>query len=331
MAGIAEPSQPLKREHLGDKMIMIDAKETPLLSTLPKGGSFENMLFEIPLDKYSDVDTAGTPDGADVSSFEDKSEHRQKTGVRAQWFRKSWKVGKLAQTVSNVAGVSDEVATSKAKCVTELKRNIEARFGGSDDGNADTGNGSKTRALGSWIATGAQSDQPVPTDYRATAGQISTTAMASTTDTTIRDILKTIYGQSGGASGYMAYCGETYKGMVSDLAKYDTVPGGKTAIRGFEQGKQSAMIHDTVDVYKSDFGTATFLIDLWLGYSGNTQTNGDTLCYYLNKDYVHIKANQQIGHTPLPDLGGGQRGFCDAIMGLCVDSPQAHGKHAATS
>ena len=333
MAGIVEPSQPLKREDLGDKLIIIDARKTPMLATLPKGGSVKNTLFEIPLDDYAEPNTDGTPDGTPVTAFDNKAENRTKTGCRLQWFRKrTWRVGHVAQNVSDVAGVSDEIANAKAKCVVEMKRDIEAAIGSSDDSSADTGaSGSKTRGLGSWIQTGAQTDQPVPSNYRATSGQISTTAMASTKDSTIRGILKTIASQSGSSDGFMGYCGDTYKETVSDLAKYDTASSPTVAIRTFNQNKESAMIHDVVDIYKSDFGTVTFMLDYFLGYSGGTQTNGDTLCYYVNNDYIELRQNQKPQMVELPEDGGGRNGYGTAMMALCVTSPQAHGKHAATS
>ena len=129
MGALTEPNTPLKREDIADEFTIVDMKACPITTAIRKGPSPDNMLFEYPLDKYESPALGGRADGTDVTSGEltNGLENATKAAARAQWFHKAVGVGKIANTVPNIAGVGKGKAFSYAikKKLVELKRNIE--------------------------------------------------------------------------------------------------------------------------------------------------------------------------------------------------------------
>src|SRR5688500_1379927 len=114
MAGLVERTQVGKREDLSDKMHLAAMPETPFTTLAPKLDPITNMLFSWTVDKLDDVNMDGVPDGQDVTNHENHGKDRKLLSGRAQWFRRSPMVGKIAQVVSNVAGVGKKKELAKA-------------------------------------------------------------------------------------------------------------------------------------------------------------------------------------------------------------------------
>ena len=337
MPGLTEPNQTLRREDLANMLINVEAEDFPLFSIIPKGAPVKATFHEWGHDAYAPVKMGGVPDGKDVETFDDKSQRRRRIKGRIQKFRDSYGVGDIAENVSEVAGVPSEVSKSKMDSLYELKRNIEVQLGSDDDSNEDDGvDGSVTRGLGSWISASAQSDLPVPSDYRSRAAQIDTTAMASVSESTINGVLDQLYTNRKKRSRYLGVVGTALKSAISDLTKYDDgVSASVAAIRTFNQDGASKKIVATIDFYEGDTGQLELSLSSWLGYTNASgspvQAHGDKRGYVLDIDKVEICPNRHPRHKPLEDKGGGPRGYWDALYLLKVLSPLCHGKFAATS
>ena len=141
MPALTEPNAPLKREDIADEFTIVDMKACPITTAIRKGPSPDNMLFEYPLDKYESPALGGRADGTDVTSGEltNGLENATKAAARAQWFHKAVGVGKIANTVPNIAGVGKGKAFSYAikKKLVELKRNIEYTILSTQESGAD--------------------------------------------------------------------------------------------------------------------------------------------------------------------------------------------------
>src|SRR4029077_146833 len=96
----------------------------------------------------------------------------------------------------------------------------------------------------------------------------------------------------------------------------------------------SKAIINTVDFWQGDFGSVKLILSLWLaadatgGSAANIQ-NGRG--YLMNWDLVELRYNRQPAYTELPNLGGGPRGYVDAICGLAVYNPLGLAKIAPTA
>ena len=77
------------REDLADRIYNIDAKDTPILSAIPKDQALVNVSFDWQADAYADPNTSGVVDGTDVSSTEDAAEKRARLKGYCQHIRRT--------------------------------------------------------------------------------------------------------------------------------------------------------------------------------------------------------------------------------------------------
>src|SRR6056300_712821 len=207
MAGLFEINQIGKREDLLDLLTRVDEKATPFMTLVNKGATPRNTYIEWPVDVYDAPSLGGTVDGSDVSSYENHAANRALLSSYLQTFRRTAQVSRLAQEVSNVAGVSDEVAEAIAKKGVELLRDMESTCLSDQEHQADDGtNPYLLRGLGTWIRDtaniNAQVTHQVPADYRPAAGQYITTATASLTESNIQSVLQSIWNATGMVGDY---------------------------------------------------------------------------------------------------------------------------------
>ena len=332
MPGLTEPNQVGKREDLADLISMVDAKDTPLASMIPKGAKLTASLFSWQADAYDKPNQDGVVDGTDVSTFNNKAKNRAKLDGRVQWVREPWMVSKLSQDLSDVAGVKSEKARAIAHCLTEMKRSIEAIIGSDAESQADDGTlPYKTRGLGSWISNSAQSDLPVPSAYRTPTGSLNNTASGSLTESAVQDVLESSYQQSGKRSGFSLVCGTKLKRTFTGFAQY--VPDKTSHLAVRRQTQAAPMkIEASVAAFEGDFGSIVLIPDLWLAYSAGLATSATNFRgYLLDMSMLELRYLDRPGSQELEDKGGGPRGYVDTIFGLVCKNPLALGKLYATS
>jgi hypothetical protein len=336
---LIEPNQVGVREDLSDEIAVADAKNTPLCTMAPKGAKPGNMLMSWQVDAEHDVSTAGTLDGTDATSFNDPAENRELLSVYAQWFTRDDKIGKLAEKVSNVAGVSaGEKARAVTKALINIKRNIEAKASSDDDTAAQSGaTAYAMRGLGSYINNSAQGVQPIPAQYRTPTASIdSTTNTSSATESSINTVLESIFGQTGSEKDFDGICGKKMRSRISDLQLYDANASAGTAYiaaRHINKDQKDATIAKKIDIVVGDFGTIKLHTSEFLGWSAGSKTQavGDGRMYILDMKDIMLRFSQTPGVMELPDNGGGPRFRTDAICGLLVGNPLKHGAFKPTA
>lgn len=318
-------------------LTVVDAKNTPLVSMIPKATQLhDSLLMEWPTDGNEAPGDSSVVDNADVETYDNALSAYAVLSGRLQWNRRAAQVSKLAQEAQNQAGIKDKEAKAIAKKLVQLKRDMEIRIGG--DGEARVGTGAlsnRTRGMGVWIQATAQSLYPVDAAYRTPTGSISTTATASITDATLQGVLTSQYLQCGEKKTWTTVCGSTFKGVFRSLQQTQF---GSTnvasSIRTYSQDGASKKIVSTVDIYTGDHGTMELIDSLWLGYADDgSNVAATTACRAYNLDMdrwalVH-KQRPQVG--PRLDFGGGGRYWVDTIWGLKCWSPLDSAKFASTS
>ena len=70
MPALFERSQVGKRGDLADYISLVDAKDTPIVSMVPKGSKPGNTLLQWQADNMPSPQSTGSVDGVDVSSYE---------------------------------------------------------------------------------------------------------------------------------------------------------------------------------------------------------------------------------------------------------------------
>ena len=327
MASLLERQQIGKREDLADLIALVDAHDCPVVSSAKKGSKPGNTLMQWQADSYDSAVTTGTVDGTDVGSsdYQNPGANRAILSNYVQIFRRSIRVSPLSLEVSNVAGLKDELSNGIAKKLIELKRDIESTILSANDAQADDGtNAYLTKALGTWISTSGGSVLQVDSGFRTPSASIETTATTSNiTDTTVQDVLASIYAQTGSIKTYTVPLGRTLKRAFTDrLTGTRSVTDASnqlaaTQIRTFspQTGKKVTI---AVDLFEGDFGTCSLVPDNFMP----AQTDG----YVLDMSGIELRYGKLPEVKELPDAGGGPIRMIEAVAALVVQNPLAHGK-----
>jgi hypothetical protein len=327
-----ERNQTGKREDLLDNIYNVDAKNTPILSMLPKGKEIVNTTRRWQVDAYDAPNTDGIVDGADVSTYEDAAENREELEGRVQ---RLWRTPKTSTftRVTDVAGIGKGLEFAKAivKKTAELKRDAECVLGSDNESQDDNGTVPyKTRGLGKWIQSTAQSHEPVPSAYRTPSASIDTTALASLTPAIVNSVMQSQADQTGAEMSYALVCGSSLKKRFTEMVGYVSTVSNFTAITRTERGSETAWTNN-IQTFTGDFGTLDLVLSRWLNFNNTTKASDARRGYALDMSMLSLDFNQPWKFTELPDMGGGRRGVIDVIMMLCVKNPLGLAKFAATS
>ena len=326
MPALFERTQVGKREDLADYISLVDAKDTPIVSMVPKGSKPGNTLLQWQADNMPSPVSTGSVDGVDVSSYENLNSGRALINNYIQVFQRAIRVSPLAVDVSIVAGLRDELAGMIAKGIKLLKRDMELTVSSDNDMQADNGTVPYlTRGLGSWIQNGAQALNPVPSAFRTPSASINTTATGSFAETDAQGVLTSIYGQTGQFKTYDTVVGTSLKRAFSNLLYTTTASGTNQyqSIRTLSRDASSDVYSASVDVFNGDFGSlrlhpSTFLPNAFRGY-------------VLDMDLLELRYTNMPEVTELPDAGGGPARLIKAVAGLVVKNPLGLGKFSAAS
>jgi hypothetical protein len=313
----------------------IDMRATPVLEWLPVGDKPVNVIYNYSAEKYAAPEDNSHVDGKPWTSFKDAQEGQASLKALVQWFDKTTSVSKLSQDVSNPAGIADLLAKDIPKRLKEMSRDMEAAF--CDDADCREDNkvvGYKTRSIGSWISSSAQSLYPVASDFRTPAASIDiATAAASTTENIVRDILESMGGQTGDKSEITLFCGSKLKRRFADFQFF--IPSStSTQASGtvFNQDGTGKDIVRSVDMYHGDYGPVRLVLDWFLAaLTGSSATVKNNRGYFLHQDMWELRWNQKPKVYRPEFKGGGYEAAMDAICMLVCKNPQGEGKLAPTS
>jgi len=339
---------------LANAIFSVDAKNTPLVSMIPKAEGVINTTYEFPVDKALSPKHNATDDSLSAGDlkvsddFENALSDYSIIQNNVQWFRRASLIGKLAESASNLAGAPDIRATSIRKQLEAIKRDMEVRLcadtiPNTASGNFYDGNNSTapytTRSLGAYINS---TNSSIPSGFRTPSGSIySTGASSALTEANVQDVLQSIYEQTGVAKELTLLCGVNVKKQFRNFTESTTADStdnlAATRIRTFNQEAESRSIVSTVDLYEGDFGTLTLVPTLWnaksdwaSGTTGTrasswTDNSGKNYAYILDMDFLELRFHELPSVTPLPNLGAGERYEISAIAGLSVLNPLGFG------
>jgi hypothetical protein len=303
------------REDLSNELTLLAPEETPLLSLCAKGkatGTFSEWTADV----LSAPSTAGISEGTDVNAFDDKFASRARLGNYTQIFRRDYMVSNLQQAVTSVGPAN--VAQAEAKCMRELKRDVEAAICSDNDRTVENGAGTPyaLRGLGDWLDSAGPSD--VPAAYRTPTASILTGAP---NETTFNDIIASIYTVNGEANNLTLIAGVALRKVISNFTRSSGAATSE-AVYTVNQDASAKKVTHAVSIYESDFGIVNVI-------------NGNPACmpsanrgYVVNPKYLGFNTLIPMGSTRLENQGGGERGFVDMVGTLVCKHPGAHGKIA---
>lgn len=336
MAELLPSNQVGAREDLADLIAIADQKATPLVSAARKSTAPTNPLFSWLVDGYAAVDRSGVLSNEDATTFSNPAEQRARLYGRIQKLWRKPKVSDIAESVTDVAGIGikREMANAVTRSLKEIARDLEAVFCSDQDSTEESGaTPFKTRGLGSWISSSAQSDSgtAVPAAYRTPSTSISTATIADTTESVIQGLLQSVYEQTGKSKTFTLLCGPTLKRRFTEMTQVQFGTTNTAAVvRTYNADLSDNKISYKVDVFSGDFGEIMLVPSLYIRTDVSAAASLRS-GFLVDMDGVHIRYNRRPRYTPLPDLGGGPRGVIDTIAALQVDNPLTHGKIATAS
>jgi len=311
------------REELSDVLTILAPEETPVLSSASKKKSGATFT-EWTVDALSAPSTAGVTEGADVTAFTDKFAGRARLGNYVQKFRRDFMVSDLQDAVESVGPA--KIAQAEAKAIRELKRDVEATLIGTQDRSIEDGAGTAygLRGLGDWIDSDGPSD--VPADFRTPTDSIyDISTSGAFSEAALNDLISSIYRETGNSNNLMLVADTGLRRTIADFARVSA--GGDNSVRTVNYDGNKAEIKLSVELYQSDHGMVS-IVNMNPDTAPATLAGGTSFNdgYLINPEYYGVHELIPMGSTRLPNLGGGERGFCDCTLTLGVYQPQAHGK-----
>jgi hypothetical protein len=313
------------REDLTDVLTILAPEETPILSSANKErASATNVEWTV--DSLSAPQTAGIPEGADVTAFTDQFAGRARLGNRVQKFRRDYMVSDMQEAVDSVGPA--KIAQAEAKAIRELKRDIEATLAGTQDSAVEDGAGTANalRGLGDWIDSAGPAD--VPSTFRTPAASIVDVTDDVFAESELNGLISSIFKVTGTSDNLMLVADTALRTDISDFARIGGVSGD--SVRNVNYDGNSGSIKLSVDLYQSDHGIVSVVNanpDCMPTQAGQAGMSG----YVVNPEYYGVHELIPMGSTRLPNLGGGERGFVDCALTLGVYHPGAHGKITASA
>lgn len=340
-----------RREEIANLISLVDAKDTPFTSMARKGAQPQQTFFRWQVDSLPEPKTDGTVDGTDVTSGDYENfvktsakQYRNEIGNFIQIFRRSTRVSKLTQSsVTNIAGVKDELQNNVSKAMTLLKRDMEKTMCSSNNAAAEksvTVGGVtsiqpyKTRGLDKWLVKAADKDTDetvaiVPDEFclpydaaDATSSSLVTGNLADLTETTLQNVLTSIYKQTGQYKTYDCLAGPLMKRAFTNLVfttKQAANDNTAETTRSFNRDASANTYTSSIDVFDGDFGQLRIHPSLFL--------KNFKVGYIIPFDLVEIRYGGNIAEiTALPDYGGGPARLIEAVAALCIHNPLAFGK-----
>lgn len=332
------PSVRGARESLDNTLRRTAVESTPMFAMLSRGPKAKAMLSEWMVDDLSEVSFPGVADGTPLAfsaDFVDKTTDRCRFGNRIQQVQRTFSVSPQAEAV-DVAGPSGLYATSKARALIELKRDIEALICSDSEMSAsavvnNVRTGDKLGALGAWTdptnnTAGGVYSSALQQGYRAVAGsRFDLTGTGSMTEANLRNLLQSIFEQHGSASSYKLVGGPAVLNQVADMTRTNIA----TDHPSFQltQNVGDGVLKLQVQEYISDWGRV-YLIPTLL----NGRTSGGALdatsrnrAYIIPSDnHVSVRFLEDIRTIDLEDVdGAGKRGMVRTMLTL---TPTSAGK-----
>lgn len=315
-----------------------DEHETPLLRRLPKGPKPVNVVRHYQADTYETPSDNPWPEGKPWDTFTSAGAQRKELVARCEYFVEKCAVGKLAQDVTDTAGVQDELAREITKKMTVLARKMECAAGSDQASYQDDGNtGHRFRGIGKWIQTTAQSDADadVPSAIRPNTNQIYAGTKANFVENSLKTILQQMWQTTGMKTrGLILVGGQSVIAQIAENFQFYLPSSASTQSTGRITQRQQgdSTLGSDISVYKTTWGTVELVPSKWNAFNGfggaTTTTLSDWRAYILHSDMWEWNWNQKPTVYRPEYQGGSYRSAIEAIAMLLCKSPIAEGKIA---
>lgn len=318
MPGVMEASQVGQLQEISDVVTNIRADEMPFISMCKKSKKPHQKIATWQNEDYRNGSIEGVMDNEDVQSFNSQPRVLL-TGV-CQKSREPWSVSDFAAE-TDVAGLpKGEKARQKAVAAIVLKMMMEGRALSNEECSVDNGvdTPNETRGVFKWIQAAAQALYPVDASFRPAAAVIYSGTLANLTETSFTAQLAAAFKARRGKLNLDGFVGIDLKVKFDDFTARDAeATATNVPVRQWTQNAKQKRFIKVVDFLELSTGTVRLHPSTYL----YKNTNGSDSAYthksgaFLNMDMWELGflGNRRPRMMELPDLGGGPRGYSDAI------------------
>lgn len=316
---LLERNQVGKVESFEELVNVVDVGATPLTSMIPKGKKQTQALHNWQVKQYKDLDLEGVPDGVDVTDVD----HNTRVVLQGVWqlFRYAIGVSRLTEE-SSVHGVKNELSEQILDAMVAFKRTIERRIASDlpvrdvDDGTR----GMEFRGIFDWLNPNAQTDLPVPADYRP--GGEYDGVLNDFDEEAFRDLIRACYKETNGPVDLKMPCGIDLKGAIDLFLTYRTEIAGKTVVQCLDNSR-NRVYEETVDRLIVAGGQVDVMEHPFLrnDLTGSSTAGSHLSGLFLNLKMWRINWNSAPAVKKLENRGGGEKRYIDAVCSLMCLNP----------
>lgn len=327
---------------VGDKEVWaetitnVDMGETPIIDWLPSTDKPKSTIYHYQADAYDAPEENSAVDGRPVSGFVASGEGREELVAYSHNLKKTAAITRLHRDFTDIAGITNDFSREITKKTKELGRDIEAHIGDDIECRADNNIvGFKTRSIGDWIQSSAQTLEPVPAAFRPPAASCDATATASWTENVVLAVLESMGGVCKAKEPITAFCGFKAKRAYNNLPLFtpaSTLVGGTPTILGYHQKElKGRAVERLIERYVSDFGPVDLIPTWWLMYfTGGSYYPGYTTYFMHQPRWAWAWQEKPVWRTK-EYQGGAHEAFAEALGMLVCWNPQGEGKMAPAS
>jgi len=324
MAQLLESNQVGVRESLADLIAVAESDATPYTSMLEKRKKPINVIHDWQVKSYPDRGHSGVPDGKPATDFAYNPRQRLHGVVQKFWELPA--VSDFSEEVEVAGAPQGEMEEQVADAIVLLARKMEKRFLSANDCALESqpGTANETRGVFTWLSPTAQGQYPVPAGFRPSAAQLYSGTLANFTEAQLITLAAAAYKNRKKKIKMAGILGVDLKNQVTTFSKYDTAPGGTTAIRRFNQSGDDQALISVIDRVVLD----TCEIDLMISSFLYTNAADGTASAYTDKSGVFLDMDMAALHymrlprtKPLPYDGSGYKAIVDAMALHVIDNP----------
>lgn len=309
------------KEWLDGTLTILEPEETPFTSMVQKDNDAKATFHEVVSDRLRAPRISGTREGESGMKGSNKALKRQRFGAYLHRFLDTYGVTDVQQAVSEAGGnavTDNEYADAKAKCLREMKRDLEAAACSNQDTQGGSDDEMLMRGAFKWLS--ATQTPQIPSDFLVPAAQ-RPTGTATLTEANVQTVLKSLKAQ-GGKRTYAFIAGSDY---IEDIDFFTrTGDGGSTATRyKVEETGKSREITLMVRVFDTSFGRLEIHPSDFVNVDSAGTGDADS-ALILNMSLWKMSFLERLHAVDDDEDAGGMSGYCKAIGGLFCKMPRGN-------
>lgn len=312
-------------------MTIFHSKERKIVLTrmLPKGPRVFQRVSTWPLRKRGDVKPTAVTDTADKTTYGGRSLY-DASGVLQRTWSEGWHVGTVAE-IERVAGIKDNVQDEIKEDSLDLAVGIETLLGMEQEcvKSAVSTDADKTRSMPTWLQTAAHSVYDVNEAFRPVTASHYSGTLAEYHPEDLEAQLVAMADQRGASMDLVMLAGLLLHGRVSKWPQHVSETDGSRAQTFSFQSNIERKIEMLVTELTFPSGKVRVV---GTNYLYRDPANGEATAktsrsgLLVNPSDWSLRWAKEPRMWENPNLGGGRRGFSDAILMLECKMPCGQGK-----